>query len=177
MTVLVAVPCDEGVWVGSDGLATAGNSVLGTRYVKWRIGPPGLSVGVSGSAFVEHWLWREAAKHTDPHELCAAFRSWLRSEGWEPQREERMPPKWDLNLLLTDGERVWDVGSSLYPDAPRSDAIATGGGFAEAMGALHAGWGLKDYSPRAHCLVAIEAACVLTTGCGGEPFVALVKLP
>jgi len=187
MTIIVALSHEEGVTVGSDSLLVMGQDVLCTGASKWTINGEGLSVGVSGSPYFMETIGELAATEKTACGFCSVLRNYFRcDERWLPTRSsgEGRPPIWDLNLLLTDGKGVWEVGSSLYPLRHEFGAfIAMGSGYQYAMGAMYAMHqaltlatqrGLSRIPREKHPEIIVEdglvAAMRYDTCCGGRIF-------
>ena len=174
MSVVIAVAHEKGVTIGSDGRVILDSDILTDYQHKWsRSGD--LWIGTSGFPDVAPDLGRLAEAHPEPSKLCAAFRAWLREEGWAPSGEDGRPPRWNLNLLLTDGVRLWEVSGALYPAEVALHRLAgIGSGYQYALGA----WTALDrpkYSVRQRVVAAIEAAIAHDAHCGGVVFVEKVR--
>lgn len=184
MTIIIALAHDEGVTLGSDQLWTAGQDMLKQDQVKWTLNPHGLSVGLSGSPYMAEAIGALGANWDDPLAFCDMLRDYFRQDDrWLPEiRKEGSPPTWDLNLILSDGRDVWEVGAVLYPlKYDLGNPVAMGSGYQYALGAMYVRqkivfvghektvtWGTLIVES------GLAAAIHYDTSCGGDPWVATI---
>lgn len=189
MTIIIALAHEDGVTVGCDQLATIGDDLFKDDQKKWSVNGKFLSVGFSGSPYLNDWMSELAVGYTDPLLFCDMLRNHFRADNyWPPEvGKEGQLPMWDLNLLLTNGRRVWEAGKALYPiEHSVGIPAAVGSGYSFALGAMHAIKRDLEHHPRLNSVtdaqlyevVVLEgllAAIHYDTKCGGEPWVGLVK--
>jgi ATP-dependent protease HslVU (ClpYQ) peptidase subunit len=185
VTIIIALAHKEGVTIGSDSLWVAGQDMLKQDQMKWTMRDDGLSMGLSGNPFLAEEMGKLSVGFWDPIEFCDMLRGYFRTEDrWPPEiGKEGNLPTWDLNLILTDGLDVWEVGASLYPlTHERGVPVAMGSGYQYALGAMYVDYlyqkscGHGVGMARAHSIVThgVEAAIHHDTKCGGEPWVETV---
>jgi len=175
MTIIIALAHEEGVTIGSDRLWVAGGDALKCDEPKWTINEGGLSVGLSGSPYLAEEIGEAGANRKNPSVLCSILRDRLREvEHWPGEvLSGGRPPAWDLNLILTDGADVWEVGASLFPMSyPREQPVAVGSGYQYALGAMLE---CKPLLPKEIVWAGLCAAINYDTCCGGEPWVETLK--
>jgi hypothetical protein len=174
MTIIIALAHEDGVTLGADRLTCAGQFRLFRNKQKWIVNTKGLALATSGAAEIQTILEQHFIDggETDPYVFCSMLRAFLWGEvRWEPDTSIKSdPPCWPVWLLLTDGEKIWEAGNTLYPfPTDPGDPAAIGGGFEFAMGAMHA----VRYQPDPKDIVAagLKAAIHYYTGCGGAPWI------
>ncbi len=180
MTIAIALAHENGVTIGSDRFSCAGNYVLLRDNPKWFVSKNGLSVASSGAAEIQQILASESASslfaEDSAYRFCEKLRAYLCDvERWEPARSESgSTPTWEIWLLITDGERVWEVSNTLYPllAEPGSPA-AIGCGYEFAMGAMYSP--ALSALPYIRVLWGLRAAIHYDIHCGGEPWIKTIK--
>jgi 20S proteasome alpha/beta subunit len=179
MTIIIALAHEDGVTIGSDQMASESGEMFSTVTPKWFQNSSGLWIGVSGA--LESIQILKSIDEAHPPRYCEEFRNRLRDvEHWGASQEEGQMPWWDLNLLLTDGLRVWFATTSLYPmEIDKAEIGVAGSGHKYARGAMHTelqyqlsknlGLGMA----RAFSVVTsgVEAAIHYDNNCGGKPWV------
>jgi ATP-dependent protease HslVU (ClpYQ) peptidase subunit len=186
MTIIIALAHEDGVTIGSDSFGFCGDTLIYRNEMKWAINQGeqyGLSVAIAGDADIWHVVRELAVEFNDPWAYCEELRRRFRKEGWEPQSHEGSMPTWNLNMILTNGELVWDVGGAIYPsemDFGAPSAIGTGQEY--ALGAMNATqYALKQHVLR-HIKKGTDASMVVVTDglaaaihydtkCGGAPWI------
>ena len=177
MTIVLALQHEKGVTIGCDRRFTASDDLIHDKAIKWHVNEyPGLSVGISGSPFVFDTIGRLALTSSDPFKFCEDLRSYFRDQQWSPPTKEHgLPPRWDLNLLLTDRHSIWEVGGTMYPMLiPNGEIGAIGSGYQVALGAMYA---LRDCLPEDRVARSIETTCRFNAGCGGNPWIRTLFAP
>lgn len=183
MTIIIALAHEEGVTIGCDGLRTAGGDMVLHDAMKWTINSEGLSMGLSGSPYIAEMVGAlaGAGPHMDPDFFCDTLRTLFHTDSrWPPEVKDGIMPWWDLNLLVTDKQRVWEVGGTLYPlEIPQGQPAAVGAGYKYALGAMLSRMNCRRGRNEAHGAAwatavvneGLEAAVHYDRNCGGDLFV------
>lgn len=185
MTIIIALAHEEGVTIGCDGFRTAGDDMILHDAMKWTINSEGLSVGLSGSPYLAEWVGELGFEsgNADAYLFCDMLRKYFREDDrWPPEVKDGTMPYWDLNLLVTDKQKVWEIGGTLYPmEIPAGQPAAVGAGYKYALGAMHATQQalkqqvLSHIPKQEHPLIVVmdglEAAVHYDIKCGGDLFV------
>jgi ATP-dependent protease HslVU (ClpYQ) peptidase subunit len=177
VTIIIALQHEEGVTVGCDGLRTGGDDMVLHDAMKWTINSEGLSVGLSGSPYLGDKI-DSLVEGLTVHQFCDRLRNYFRCDDrWPPEIKDGIMPWWDLNLLVTDKQKVWEIAGTLYPmEIPPGQPAAVGAGYKYALGAMlsrmscrlgkaelrGAAWGTAVVTE------GLEAACHYDIKCGGD---------
>lgn len=178
MTVLCALhEPSVGTWIASDRLETRG---WGRRLLpggKWVLGSH-WAAGISGNAVLldvirEHEDWLSA--DMSARDFAKALVEHRRDSGWAPVKsdpDDGGPPRYDGRFILASAKEIWEIDAAAH--CHRSVAAFAGGGDDGAQGAWFACQAIGVPASRA-IRIAIEAAIDQHAGCGGEPWVHLLK--
>ena len=194
MTIIIALAHEDGVTIGSDRFSCHGNIIVQRNKVKWLELEDGFWVASSGVADIREILLTISSDpesdcnlllDCSPFVFCSELRKRLRDvEHWSGKNDEHGgPAEWNVSLLMTDGESVWETTNTLYPIlVDQGEPISDGSGWAFALGAMYAerrhqvsGQHMLGMA-RAYSIVSlgIEAAIYYDLQCGGEPWIELV---
>ena len=182
MTILVAMLCDTGVWVGGDGRISDGQLRVSDSYVKWRSTKKGFWWGAAGYARIfaladrNRRLLDEAVDLVDVGEC---LRKLVIDDGWEPEEKSGGPRDLEFNLIVVSSTEIvaYDGDGSFVRFRTTGDFFAAGSGADYAFGAVSALRRYAEYSMAEDddCDEIIEsaltAACDYDLGCGGELFI------
>lgn len=182
MTILVALLCDTGVWVGSDGRISDGHLKVSDSYVKWRSTKRGIWWGASGYARIfaladSHRRLLDDA--VGPVDVGECLRNLVISDGWKPEDKADGPPDHQFSLIVVSGTEIitYDGDGSFVRFRTTGDFFAAGSGADYAFGAVSALRRYAEYSMAEDedCDEIIEsaltAACDYDLRCGGELFI------
>jgi hypothetical protein len=164
-----------GTWIGSDRQETRGWRRQFLRGGKWVVGAH-WAVGVSGSAVLLDILAEEPAwlaADVTPRQFVKALRERVTADGWARAKDaddDGGPPRYDGRLILASAREVWEVDAAMH--CRQADAVFIGGGEEYAEGAAHA---LCGMSGEKILKAALDAAIACHAGCGGDPFIQLLK--
>ncbi len=166
---------NEVCWLGTDTLLIHDYHLSngGPKRVRHN----GITVLVAGPSFLNSII-KTALEKVFPteadvksaNELTAAIRTECEIRKWVGFNEEGKPEGRSVELLLTDGIKVFAVDSYLYAHECREEFSAIGAGSAYAHGAAHAAKQMEAGAARTVRL-AVTAAIENNLYCGGEPWV------
>ena len=164
MTVLVAVPCEDGVWIGCDTLISGGSSL--SAETKWlKVGD--WWVGVAGAVRALNLIscmTVEPGADLSVSDVVEAIRQVFTQFGWSGQTEGAGPEERMFEALLVRGGEAWFVGPWLSWSKARGQCLAAGSGEHYALGAMWASEGTPEETAR----LGLGAAMRFDSGCGGE---------
>lgn len=178
MTIIAAIhEPGVGTWIGSDRQETIGWHRRFLVGGKWVIGAH-WAVGVSGSGalldmFDEEQAW--LARDVTPRQFAKALRERVIADGWarcKDADDDGGPPRYDGRLVLASRAEVWEIDAAMH--CRRADTVFTGGGDDYAIGAHFACLQLGVPTNIA-MRTALDCAIAHHAGCGGEPFIHLLK--
>lgn len=177
MTVIAAIPTDDGVFMAADSQLTRGDSIIcqTRKIIDKRAGTSDALIAVSGHAglasLAQHALRLPDAPPVFDAVDCDAWAHAV-AQALAELATEAKPPllhegRVDGEALLAIGPRLWLLNGA---SAVRmSEPFAIGSGAPEARGALAALAELgSHYDPTWRLQVAVRAAIGLDPNCGGE---------
>jgi ATP-dependent protease HslVU (ClpYQ) peptidase subunit len=169
VTVIAAIhdPRTGRAWMQADTRAVAGSAIVSSTVQK--VARHGLAlIGGSGPAAITGFV-RRRAPDLEPGQdvedylerLSDAWVEWSAHNGLDTVHDGRTFREGDLLVATPYG--LWGIGGD-RSIAQHDGYMAIGSGYCEAMGALYA---TRACDPEFRLRVAIEAACLLDTGCAG----------
>ena len=182
MTILCALQCAHGIYIGSDTESIASGDFGGRRChhgPKWAVHGQ-WAVGVSGQMRLQCLIARHMRELTEGLESPLEFTDRLINEIFVrydiKSRAETGAPDCGSNFMLAGPLGVIDIDCTLSVRLARPDElIASGCGAPYALGAAYALSGV-DVTPVAVVKHAVGAAIAFDTGCGGDPWVHLLEV-
>ena len=176
MTIICALhEPGVGTWIGSDTFTNRDNRKMESGQ-KWVI--RGSRAMSSAGLYLTHNIIQENADEllsidNKPHEVSKRLRELLIENGFTVKPSEGEPGWMRSHVIYATNEGVWHFG----PDGTRypvnaGQMCADGSGQDFAYGAAHA---CQLCGAPAQIGAALAAAITLDNGCGGEPFIHLLK--
>lgn len=178
MTIIAALhEPSVGTWIGSDRLSVARNRIAPFAREKWSIaGSHAVAFAGAGRAndLMRRWV-RETnfATFADPLDVATALRDALKADEWGALKNSGDPLSFDVEALYASQRGAWDIDAGFSINGVDAGVlVARGSGIEYAYGAAHA---LRGRPAETVLRAAIDAAIAHDTGCGGEPFIHLLK--
>jgi hypothetical protein len=180
MTAILAIqhPDTGAIAIGADGRAHGAGSIISDTTRKLVSCGAGVIVGTTGSYRINTLLQRDAPTPEaldSPVGFCEWLRGLVIADGWEPEKEARMPPAYFDGMVIAWGignERgVYDLDGKFglsrmapgWPAARGSSDVA-----AAALLGLTDGGTLRGWEPAATVRRAIEIAGMIEVTVGGK---------
>lgn len=177
MTIICALhEPGVGTWIGSDSMACAGDVKAPAHVRKW-VFAGAWAIGQSGHPRALSLAEKNAEKLAAiscPFDLATTLRDMLRDDGFVVEPGGGAPSDYGQRWLLARADGLWDSdGGGNVVRVNAGSLWARGSGRDFALGAAFAA---PDTMSALHVVAgAIQAACYYDSGCGGEPFVHLLK--
>lgn len=178
MTIIAAIhEPGVGTWIGGDRRMTANNEIVSDDCDKWLIGN-GWAVAFAADhraqALSEHADVMKMVEHADdpPWEIASRIRSVLDQDGWRGS-DAKGSKDYSACLVIASAQAAWLCWGCMTPIRMPLGAMAVAGSGSDfARGAAHA---MRGMPPEKILRAAIDAAIAFDTGCGGSPYIHLLK--
>lgn len=168
-----------GTWIGSDRRTTMGGQVADFNP-KWAVSPCGRkAIAYAGPTRGNHLANEFQARlfgARDPYDVAARLRQLITEDGWTAHTDAGDPQHYNGAAIYAEDHGVWFITCDFCVIAiPPGRLWADGSGREYAFGAAHAMSMFSGVDGSALVRTAVEAACANDSGCGGEPFIDLLR--